>query len=441
MSGQISIALSYIDAWQIGLVLGSLVLLPVLMAKLAMRPELALALQFTGTVVYLYSMYKLGLQPQDVITGGLHFLLIVCYLSGGFLLFKRRPKLMLVDLVFVLFFAWVVANYLLFSTGSTYALEKLRFAPALAIGPYLGARCLISQDRVNRFLEYSVLIPAVMAVPSFFELATRQLLGHMRFHLFGFGETQVGNPIMVGITFAIGLIILIVQLAEDGRRARIYHFTLVPIFAYLILVSGSRGVVISLFAALFFYVLFQVQRMKTALYVVVILALVLGAAWQFVPGVTATFYRTTFQYQPDSLGTAYQRLYAWREATHNFLESPLWGIGFGNFRFWTGQATLVYPHNIIFEIAAELGLIGLSVFAMMMAATFMVCLKHIKRAKDSTLVRELRIVLVLFLFSLVEAMFSGALTTQLYLFTTAGLIWSLVSVNKRRQSSSRHRYA
>lgn len=440
MSGQISVALSYIQGWQIVVLLGSTVLFVVLMGELARRPELALALQFNGTIVYLYSMYSLGFQPQDVITGGMHLLLIVCYLSGGFLLFKRRPKLMLMDLLLVLFFAWILVNHMLFSIGSSYALEKLRFAPALAIAPYFGARFLLSQERVNRFLQYSVLIPAVMTVPSFLEIATRQLMGQVRFTPFAFGQGQVGSPIVVGISFAIGLIILIVRLGEGVRKARKYHFILLPLFAYLVLVSGSRGVVISLLAAILFYILFQVQRLKTALYVVVILGLILGAAWQFLPGVTASFYRTTFQYQPGRLSTVYQRLYAWREATRNFLESPLWGIGFGNFRFWTGKATLTYPHNIILEIAAELGFIGVSVFAMMMAATLMVCLKHIKRAKNSTLARELRIVLVLFLFALAEAMFSAGLTSQIYLFVTTGLIWSLVSVNKRQQSSRRHGY-
>jgi O-antigen ligase len=61
--------------------------------------------------------------------------------------------------------------------------------------------------------------------------------------------------------------------------------------------------------------------------------------------------------------SAARRLQVWNKAVQIFQENPLSGIGYGSFR--TLGLTLGDTHNIYVKIAAEQGLIGLSIFAIL----------------------------------------------------------------------------
>lgn len=70
---------------------------------------------------------------------------------------------------------------------------------------------------------------------------------------------------------------------------------------------------------------------------------------------------------------AVQRLLLWddpirldlrREAVSAFLEHPLLGLGWGQF---ARRSSLDYPHNLIFEVAAEMGSLGLLVLGLLLA--------------------------------------------------------------------------
>jgi O-antigen ligase len=66
------------------------------------------------------------------------------------------------------------------------------------------------------------------------------------------------------------------------------------------------------------------------------------------------------------------RLYLWKESIHIFLSAPLLGVGFGQYSFhhlqWVSilqpqaiQGLYNHAHNLVFQIAAEAGLVGLVV--------------------------------------------------------------------------------
>src|SRR5262249_44238555 len=58
-----------------------------------------------------------------------------------------------------------------------------------------------------------------------------------------------------------------------------------------------------------------------------------------------------------------RRFVVWQQATQIFKENPLTGIGFGSFR--TLGLNLGDTHNIFIKIAAEQGVIGLSIFVIL----------------------------------------------------------------------------
>lgn len=71
------------------------------------------------------------------------------------------------------------------------------------------------------------------------------------------------------------------------------------------------------------------------------------------------------------------RLSMWIVALENFGENPLFGIGFGNFihigfqqDYLEGGPIYSYPHNPFLELASQTGLIGLLIFSILVAYSF-----------------------------------------------------------------------
>jgi len=100
-----------------------------------------------------------------------------------------------------------------------------------------------------------------------------------------------------------------------------------------------------------------------------------------------------------------------------FLENPLFGAGFGSFNYeWFGSLTgtyIKYPHNLLLEISAELGITGLLIFG------YVIGLLVVKSLRES---KELFFIILLGLFL---AQFSKDLGTNTLLF---GLVGSLFKV-------------
>jgi O-antigen ligase len=392
------------------------------------KPELALASQFNGTIIYFYLMYKLGIMPRTLITGSFHFFLIVAYLSGGIYLIiknKQRFKITVVDLLFIFLFVWALINGLLLTSDLSFFRIKLIQALPLVIIPYFGSQFLglASLARVKKFLFYSCFF-AVLITPFFFcEETTRSLLAQRpRFSPFYFekGGITLENEILTGITFSTALIILLLYILEERRVTRIHYLILIPPFLYFLFRSTARGPIFSLIITfLFYYLFFTKIKTKIKIYFLTVLFIIplLYLIYNFLPPSVIFFlqpsFYTTGTIQSNSI---LARLYIWQEALKNFLKNPIFGIGFGNFSDWG------WAHNIILEVGMELGIIGLIPLIFIFYTTL---LKGFKLIKTSSLV-EIKIIFLLFIFSLTEAMFSGHLGNQTYLFLSTGLLWGLI---------------
>lgn len=137
-------------------------------------------------------------------------------------------------------------------------------------------------------------------------------------------------------------------------------------------------------------------------------------------------------YDPIGLSAEFER-YRWRfyeSAWNAFLENPVSGVGTGGWRaFYTGPDTTqrsFYPHNLLLEIAAENGLIGLfALSAFLLAAAKM----GLAQYRESHSIRRDRVyaawALSVFTVSFLYSMVSGDLFRNDLLWLSGGLLVAL----------------
>lgn len=404
------------------LALGLLLLLVFLL--FIKNPELPLAILFNGTLIYLYTVYKLGSQTNTALTGLFYAFLGYSFLLAEMLLLTRKQvtfRVSVVDVLFLLFFFLFFLSYFAFPTNNDYAYKKLTYAPFLAIIPYFGGRFLFSEKRIKNFCKYSVLVAVLLMVPAFYELFFTSLPSQrVRFSMFYFtGATAPENPILFGKTFAIPILIIFVMMFEN-RKYYLKNLALIAIFGYFVFLSGSRGVIVSLAIAGSFY-LFIVSKtpLKTKLSVIFALLVLFGISYMAVPENISDFYKysiskAAFQ---DTTSSFHMRIIVWKQAICDFIENPFFGIGMGNF-----NSSSPFPHNIILEVAAEFGVLGLFVFISLCYTTVRKATVFLKNKQLSNSHTLMRLLLVLFIYFLTHAMISGHIANHSPLYISMGLI-------------------
>jgi len=401
------------------------------------NPEFSLAILFNGTLIYFYLIYKLGLGTSRLLTGSFYGCLAFFYILGGILIIAKKQKFRVdsIDMLFFSFFFWVFLSYFLFSKENELAYQKITYAPFLVIAPYIGIRLLSSEESIKKFFKYCVIIPTILIIPAFYELFFNPIFSeYSRFSIYMF-EGGKDNPILFGITFAIMLTILFVWVLEQ-KKFKFKYFILMILSMFLLLRSGSRGAVISFLSAILFYI-FITKRVKlqTKVYTIIFATLLFLSCYKLLPDSVKEFYQYTFtpEARSDEISSVYQRLTMWKMAINDFKENPVFGVGTGN-----SVEGIGFPHNILLEVAAELGIIGLFIFILLCYLTIWKAITFIKRNEKHSLDLNIlmKLSLILFIYSLTEAMFSGLITNQTWLFMSIGLIVSLTKLRLNSQKNS-----
>jgi O-antigen ligase len=123
------------------------------------------------------------------------------------------------------------------------------------------------------------------------------------------------------------------------------------------------------------------------------------------------------------------RILIYWEGLVNFWNNKLLGIGLGSFEFNSLLiGKIIYPHNVFIELLAETGIIGFSLF-MIILLKIIRMLKHVYKTSS----KEIGYILVAFLItSLINASLSGNLGGNDYMWITFGLIWAAQKVENEK---------
>lgn len=179
------------------------------------------------------------------------------------------------------------------------------------------------------------------------------------------------HPNIIGLSAALGLLLAIGLLSfEGGKRIRGRLVVAVIVCAFAALLSGSRTVFVCLVPSLILLI-FQKERRKTAIRIVIGIGFLWLAISYFAPGVIEQFTQ-----RMDSTGlqvnSDYGRLWSAVNAAAEILQKPILGWGLDHFDDagltevpWTGE--LVGVHNTFLKFWHGAGLLGAVGFILLFA--------------------------------------------------------------------------
>lgn len=193
--------------------------------------------------------------------------------------------------------------------------------------------------------------------------------GYVRLTIVG-AEEQV-DPNYWATTLLIPFLFSLEWLMSTKSRCKRYLAVIASILILLsILSSGSRGVLLGIIAAIFVF-LWEKRRQiswKSVTTSVIVMAIAVFSFYSLAPN--ALLDRYTFTEIVRTHGAT--RFMIWKAGVIAFMDSPLYGFGYGNFIEANSQyvsrieggymAQGKGAHNIYLQLAVELGIIGAILF-------------------------------------------------------------------------------
>jgi putative inorganic carbon (hco3(-)) transporter len=213
------------------------------------------------------------------------------------------------------------------------------------------------------------------AIGAWLACSSLSAFAHGQFYTLGKLERAEGmNSIVGGPNELAGLLmaLLPLQVALFRTTRNIFPRVLLVVcgIASLAAISltGSRIAVVGLLAIAVYYS-FQSKQKVLTLVVCIVIA---SVTWKLLPTEYKTRYVTVESYaNGGQLDASNQfRLEIWKAGEKIFLQSPIFGVGAGQFATAYGLTYLeqglhrawMNPHNLLIQVACELGIVGVVVF-------------------------------------------------------------------------------
>jgi O-antigen ligase len=169
---------------------------------------------------------------------------------------------------------------------------------------------------------------------------------------------DLATALDVLLPFAVALTLI------SKGRARLFYLICAAVLAIGVLFTLSRGGFLGLIAAsgVLLWKLGRSRRLKTTLGV----ALICGVLLAVMPGGYGARIATIFNAEQDQTGSAQLRSELMKRAASIAISRPIVGVGMGNFHIYSIREKRA--HNAYLEIAAELGVMGLIAYLILILA-------------------------------------------------------------------------
>ena len=228
-------------------------------------------------------------------------------------------------------------------------------------------------------------------------------------------------PIYLGRNSADGLIIAIyAALAATRTWTRLAAIAVLPLLLVALVAAGSRGPILAFLIGAVTLIALTAGGGRAGRRLLVVGAGLLAAAIVVplvLPGATVGRSLSALLGGVNGLSSN-GRSQLWAQAFTAFAQHPLLGIGSGG--FGAINPAEPYPHNILLEVAAELGVVGL----LLLSGVIVSAAASLARAWRTTGERDkldAAVVITLFVVALVNALFSGAIADNKEVWIWGGL--------------------
>lgn len=352
--------------------------------------------------------------------------------SGG-----RLKNILTIPLVVYLLLATILLLGTTYTSAPNYGLEKsLRFA-TLGFIAFLAPIIFAHSTK-----EIKLMIWIIFAVGILISIITiispyGSVLGESAETRGAFLESgPLGTAVKISTAAVIAFVFAI--MTHTSKRLRIVSFVIIALNLVGIIITASRGPFIGL-GLTWLATIFVCHKFISKAWLPFIAgAIVIGLALSFtkLPEVATRRVATVWKSGYDMKEAAYARteMFTWtikRSADRLFL-----GHGTGAFAIDRGgQDIRAYPHNIILELLYEQGLVGAVILGIFLWLIF----RRWRQASRFVYVYELDIGIyqivhitgLLFLFLLTQAMKSGDVNDNRFMFFSAGLVIAVFSLLRR----------
>lgn len=320
-----------------------------------------------------YYLLKYFDPPSGTITA---VFLIIGLIISGILFYNLSNKREFISKLLNLCIIWGIwISYLFFRCDFSDTYAKWKFAYIfLQFTLIVLITISIEYDSIKfesyfipSILLYSILsLAIVMLDPSF--AVGKSVYMYKDMERLTFGNS---NPIWLARTFAIAIFILITM---KKLMHKSFNYLLAIPFAIGIIMTGSRGPLLSLIAILFLYHIkifkFDIIRISIG---IIMLSIVLGLSVYYEDNIAMMINKYIYRDVKVSVYKESQRDILFKKGIDDFVKSPIIGVGLGKYdkkenniiisgNTISYKAKRKYPHNIIVEILSELGVIGMFLF-------------------------------------------------------------------------------
>ena len=195
------------------------------------------------------------------------------------------------------------------------------------------------------------------------------------------------------IYLSIGVIVFCAGIIRAaGKKQFITNIVLAVLTMSALLITGKRGPLVFVVAAVFaMYFFSNIKDIKKTLIragiILVAAAVIILVLSVFIPSLTEPFER--FFNQKDITNG---RMGMYGLAVDNFLENPVFGVGWGEYKYifedsaLTSTQSRMDAHNVYLQLLCEVGVIGFILFIAVFAITLYKTVKAVTRAMaDKTL--------------------------------------------------------
>lgn len=387
-----------------------------------LHPRNALSLEVLFTLFLFAGIYK-GWEPlswMPDLTAVFAILLTLAALSSVYknsLVDRRAIVLVCLWLIFIIY----AISSSFWSPSQEYVLEKIikLISVVLLSGAVPAILISRSKQRIARLFFAILGFAGIVAVAALVEFA-KSPGGNLE--PFNAGYLLVGR--VVGFGFLISLYLTVFELRSETNR--IIGGLATTVFGIVLIASGGRGpLVAAILSAVVLVAIAVIARSDLSRGAILCSGFVAGGVTSFVgvglatlgvmPKTIKRLYKLVTGQRTASFGT---RLEYYEEAIYQWSSSPMIGVGLGGWplEYGLGDAR-GYPHNIVLELASELGLIGLLLFAL--PITYV--LYNLRPVPKRLLNPLPALMTTLFVYMLINASVTGDITDNRYLFAIVGL--------------------
>ena len=343
------------------------------------------------------------------------------------------PKNMLLPYAII---AWFGALSLMYTPAPLYGMDK--FTRLVTITAFsLVAPFYLFQER-KQFRNFCIAFVAI-ALLMLFDVWGKTDIASTQVEDSAFGSNYLAFGFAEGVAFLV--VFLYFFQADRSLLMRVAYICLMaPAILYGLMLSGARGPLFSIVLSLGGVMMFGTRPHKYSRRMVYWTAfLAAGSVVFFFFGLEsfARMYERLDVLTEGGGSSALQRLEMAKSALRSIMGMPnlFTGLGLGGFStYYVGYDDVrgAYPHNMFLELGAEIGISGI----IALTALLFLCFKKAKAIIRSASGPDYYIaatVMAYFFFTLFNAMKSGDINDNRFLFSAVGMVYALGKVEENEQ--------